>query len=89
MKARILLVEDDARIRAAIRLALEHEGRKVQEAASGEQALELFASEPADISRDGRLVDVQVRRLRTKVKPDPANPRHVVTVRGMGDELVP
>jgi DNA-binding response OmpR family regulator len=31
---------------------------------------------------DGRLVDVHVRRLRTKVEADPANPRHVVTVRG-------
>ena len=31
---------------------------------------------------DGRLVDVHVRRLRTKIEPDPANPRHVVTVRG-------
>ena len=33
---------------------------------------------------DGRLVDVHVRRLRTKVEADPANPRHVVTVRGLG-----
>ncbi len=33
---------------------------------------------------DGRLVDVHVRRLRTKVEVDPANPRHVVTVRGLG-----
>ena len=36
---------------------------------------------------DGRLVDVHVRRLRTKVEPDPANPRHVVTVRGLGYKL--
>ncbi len=36
---------------------------------------------------DGRLVDVHVRRLRTKVEADPANPRHVVTVRGMGYRL--
>ena len=38
---------------------------------------------------DGRLVDVHVRRLRTKIEPDPANPRHVVTVRGLGYKLVP
>ena len=38
---------------------------------------------------DGRLVDVHVRRLRTKVEPDPANPRHVVTVRGLGYKLSP
>ena len=36
---------------------------------------------------DGRLVDVHVRRLRTKVEADPANPRHVVTVRGLGYRL--
>ncbi len=36
---------------------------------------------------DGRLVDVHVRRLRTKVERDPANPRHVVTVRGLGYKL--
>ena len=36
---------------------------------------------------DGRLVDVHIRRLRTKVEKDPANPRHVVTVRGLGYRL--
>ena len=36
---------------------------------------------------DGRLVDVHVRRLRTKVETDPANPRHVATVRGLGYKL--
>ena len=36
---------------------------------------------------DGRLVDVHVRRLRTKIEPDAANPRYVVTVRGLGYKL--
>ncbi len=36
---------------------------------------------------DGRLVDVHIRRLRTKVEADPADPRHVVTVRGLGYKL--
>jgi DNA-binding response OmpR family regulator len=40
-----------------------------------------------DYFGDGRLVDVHVRRLRTKVEIDPANPRHVVTVRGLGYRL--
>jgi DNA-binding response OmpR family regulator len=40
-----------------------------------------------DYFGDGRLVDVHVRRLRTKVELDPANPRHVVTVRGLGYRL--
>ena len=38
---------------------------------------------------DGRLVDVHVRRLRMKVELDPANPRHVITVRGLGYKLQP
>ncbi len=42
-----------------------------------------------DYFGDGRLVDVHVRRLRTKVEPDPALPRHILTVRGMGYKLVP
>jgi len=36
---------------------------------------------------DGRLVDVHIRRLRTKIEPDAAQPRHVVTVRGLGYKL--
>ena len=38
-------------------------------------------------SGDGRLVDVHVRRLRMKVEVDPANPRHVMTIRGLGYKL--
>jgi DNA-binding response OmpR family regulator len=40
-----------------------------------------------DYFGDGRLVDVHVRRLRTKVEPDPAAPRFILTVRGMGYKL--
>jgi DNA-binding response OmpR family regulator len=40
-----------------------------------------------DYFGDGRLVDVHVRRLRMKVERDPAEPRHVVTVRGLGYRL--
>jgi DNA-binding response OmpR family regulator len=36
---------------------------------------------------DSRIVDVHIRRLRTKVERDPASPRHVVTVRGLGYRL--
>jgi two-component system, OmpR family, response regulator MtrA len=226
MKARILLLEDDVRIRAAMRMVLDHEGHRVHEVASGEEALRDFAGEPFDIALvdlmlpgmdgfevcrslrqasnipiimvtartdshdvvagleagaddyiskpfvakelsarirallrrargqattrrrssfgdievlpdegvvrrsgqelhltktefrllcelaanpgkvlsreellesvwdydyfgDGRLVDVQVRRLRTKIEPDPADPRHILTVRGLGYKLVP
>ncbi|GAB1510585.1 response regulator transcription factor [Actinophytocola sp. KF-1] len=33
---------------------------------------------------DTRLLDVHVRRLRRKIEPDPGQPTHVVTVRGVG-----
>jgi DNA-binding response OmpR family regulator len=36
---------------------------------------------------DERIVDVHVRRLRTKVERDPGSPRLVVTVRGQGYRL--
>ncbi|GAA3392770.1 response regulator transcription factor [Cryptosporangium minutisporangium] len=38
---------------------------------------------------DERLVDVHVGRLRQKIELDPRNPRHLVTVRGMGYKLQP
>ena len=42
-----------------------------------------------DYFGDGRLVDVHMRRLRTKIELDPALPSHLQTVRGMGYKLVP
>lgn len=41
-----------------------------------------------DYFGDSRLVDVHMRRLRTKIEPDPANPTYLVTVRGAGYKLV-
>jgi two-component system, OmpR family, response regulator MtrA len=49
MAVRILTVEDDERIQAAMRMALEDEGYTVVEAASGEEALEVFGRRPADV----------------------------------------
>ncbi|HXY45093.1 MAG TPA: response regulator transcription factor [Acidimicrobiales bacterium] len=54
---------------------------------SREQLLERVWS--YDYFGDGRLVDVHVRRLRTKVETDPSDPRHVLTVRGLGYKLAP
>lgn len=38
---------------------------------------------------DERIVDVHIRRLRTKIERDPGKPQIVVTVRGMGYRLDP
>ncbi len=56
MSSRILVVEDDERIRSSMRLALEGEGYEVDEAASGEDALDRFAAEPADVA----LIDLML-----------------------------
>ncbi|MCK4177746.1 response regulator [Aciditerrimonas ferrireducens] len=56
MTARILLVEDDERIRTSLRLALEDEGYDVDEAGSGETALSRFAEDPADVV----LIDIML-----------------------------
>lgn len=37
-----------------------------------------------DYYGDSRTVDVHVRWLRQKIEEDPSNPRHIVTVRGVG-----
>jgi len=38
----------------------------------------------ADYVGDTKTLDVHVKRLRAKVEPDPANPVHLLTVRGLG-----
>ncbi|MHB1131632.1 MAG: response regulator transcription factor [Chloroflexota bacterium] len=41
-----------------------------------------------DSEGESRLLDVHMRRLREKVELDPANPQHLLTVRGVGYRLV-
>ncbi|MGH8969183.1 MAG: winged helix-turn-helix domain-containing protein [Actinomycetes bacterium] len=43
----------------------------------------------ADYVGDTKTLDVHVKRLRAKVEPDPATPRHIVTVRGLGYKFEP
>jgi two-component system response regulator RegX3 len=38
----------------------------------------------SDYVGDTKTLDVHVKRLRAKIEPDPAAPRHIVTVRGLG-----
>jgi two-component system response regulator RegX3 len=41
----------------------------------------------ADYVGDTKTLDVHVKRLRSKIESDPANPIHLVTVRGLGYKL--
>jgi two-component system response regulator RegX3 len=43
----------------------------------------------ADYVGDTKTLDVHVKRLRSKIEPDPSSPRHLVTVRGLGYKLEP
>src|SRR3954467_4690718 len=56
VKHRILLVDDDERIRTSLRLALEDEGYVVDEAGTGEDALNVFGQHSADVV----LIDVML-----------------------------
>ena len=38
----------------------------------------------SDYVGDTKTLDVHVKRLRAKIEPDPANPTHIVTIRGLG-----
>ncbi len=38
----------------------------------------------SDYVGDTKTLDVHVKRLRSKVEPDPSNPRYLLTVRGLG-----
>jgi DNA-binding response OmpR family regulator len=46
---RILVVDDEPRIRELFRLFLEREGYQVEAAADGEEGLKLFREDPADL----------------------------------------
>ena len=56
MGTRILAIEDDERIRTAVRLALEDEGWDVVEAANGQEAFDAFSESPADVV----LIDIML-----------------------------
>ncbi|MCL2669601.1 MAG: response regulator [Syntrophaceae bacterium] len=75
------------------------EGRPVELSARELKLLQFFMAHPGRVySRDQlldrvwgdesfvepRTVDVHVSRLRSAIEPDPANPRYILTVRGLG-----
>jgi two-component system response regulator RegX3 len=65
-----------------LELLLRRDGRVV----SREEALDLVWGQGPGSGRSGdpTTVDVHVKRLRAKVELDPAVPRHLLTVRGLG-----
>ena len=38
----------------------------------------------SDYVGDTKTLDVHVKRLRAKIEPDPSQPKHLVTIRGVG-----
>ena len=47
--ARVLVIDDDARVRSVVRRLVEAEGHEVQEAENGKVGLERFDADPADL----------------------------------------
>jgi two-component system response regulator RegX3 len=43
----------------------------------------------ADYVGDTKTLDVHVKRLRSKIEPDPSAPRYLITVRGLGYKFEP
>ena len=43
----------------------------------------------ADYVGDTKTLDVHVKRLRSKIEPDPSQPRHLITLRGLGYTFEP
>lgn len=87
---RLLVLDDDDRIRAALRLALEDEGYQVIEAATGEMALfEVGRSDP-----DIMLVDIMLGdgmdgfTFIAQIRPRTLAPIIVVSARGGTDDIV-
>jgi two-component system nitrogen regulation response regulator NtrX len=72
MSARILVIDDEAAIRSAMRMILEYEGHEVLEASSGQEGLQVVQAEPPDLvfldikmpGMDGLEVLTRLRTLR-------------------------
>ncbi len=91
MIATLLLVEDDARIRGALRLALTDEGYQVLEAATGEQALERLAShtpEPDVVLLDLMLPGMDGLQVCARIRELGDLPIIMVTARTASHEVI-
>jgi two-component system response regulator RegX3 len=43
----------------------------------------------ADYFGDSRTLDVHIKRLRAKCEQDPHQPKHLITIRGLGYKFIP
>ncbi|WP_291410281.1 response regulator transcription factor [Actinophytocola sp.] len=90
MTTTLLLVEDDPRIRGALRLALTDEGYRVVEAATGEQALELLADppDPDVVLLDLMLPGIDGLQVCTRIRERGDLPIIMVTARTASHEVI-
>lgn len=91
MTTTLLLVEDDARIREALRLALADEGYQVVQAATGEQALERLdsdAPEPDVVLLDLMLPGMDGLQVCTEIRERGNLPIIMVTARTASHEVI-
>jgi len=99
----VALQVQDCRIDFAGRAFVSADGREVALTRAEFSLLSVFARNPGRVlSRDqlnqviagrdaepfGRGIDMQIRRLRSKIEPDPATPRFIITVSGAGYKFV-
>jgi CheY-like chemotaxis protein len=64
--SRILIVEDDERIRSSMRVALEDEGYAVEDVASGKEAVARFTEDPSELVRE--MVALECRLVAIKAR---------------------
>jgi two-component system response regulator HydG len=86
MKPRVLVVDDDAGVRYTLREILESSSFTVDEAESGERALERFAASPADlVITDLRMPGIDGMALLSRLQEQRPTPR-VVVITAHGSE---
>jgi DNA-binding response OmpR family regulator len=85
----VLVVEDDARIRSVIRMALEGEGYEVVDAGSGEAALRVFAARTVDVVvLDLMLPDINGFDVCRRVRHESDVPILIVSARADTHDVV-
>ena len=87
-KADILIVEDHATMREAMRLILEHEGFEIREAPDGARALEMAKAQPPDLMfLDLNIPGASGADVLAELKNDPATKNvRVIVVTATGEE---